>query len=303
MVMKWSHFMIFVLSITLITGTMRTTIAGPGDTIAEAYTAVLGQNNGSVTLYNEVDHYNFSATSLLSYNFTLYLPDNDYVSLYIYDSSNTLIASNFTSAVSKSLIIGGYDTYIIKVISSEFIVAPAAYSLIIEEIIGQPKDTIRTAEKIIIGSYTDVFNFYNEVDWYNFTGQSSKTYNFTVSRDESAVIYLSIYDKNMQLIKSNWTTGPLNQIVASGYVDYTIQVASSEFITFPVTYTLTITDITPVESTTTTDTSTPSTTSPEVLTITESLIESNNPFSFVDFPWLLFIPVILGLSFIKKYRK
>lgn len=298
--MRRISFTFFMLFLVIQIGSINDSVAAPGDSISEALTANLGMNNGTITAYNEVDNYNFSANWFVSYNFTLYIPANDIISLYISDSTNSLIASNFSGIVSKSLILGGRNEYIIKIISSEFIVPPVSYSLIIEEVVGEPHESLRSAEIVNIGNNTGGFEFYNDVHWYNFTGKSDKIYNFTVYGSDSAYLGLYIYDYKMQLINKSWFIDEINLYNVTGYEKFIIVIYSSEFVVFPTTYTLVIEDITPVISTPMISTSsTLSIDSPETVTVTAS---DNNPLASLPFPWLFLIPILLGIPILRKKR-
>lgn len=223
-------------------------IAAPGDTIREAISAHIGMQNGTMNSYNEIDIYNFSASIYLSYNFSLYVPNKNDISLYVFDKNDNLLAKNFSILLTKSIYLGSKDFFIIKVFSSEFAVFPADYSLNISEIPGSPRETFRTAMIMSEGvDFTDIFKQYDNVAWFNFSADASKKYRFELSKNKDSLMGLYIFDKNLSKLASNSSLYN-NKIVLSGHDFYVIEVTATEFIEFPVTYKILITEVVPPSS-------------------------------------------------------
>ena len=101
------------------------------------------------------------------------------------------------------------------------------------------------AQVVGLGTYNGTFNLYNDIDYYNFTGTTTNTYNFTFSQTAGNDLYLYVYDKDLNSLAMNSTPSLLNQrtIVLTGHAKYVVAVLSSEFAVFPANYKLTISQV------------------------------------------------------------
>lgn len=283
-------------------------MAGPGDTIAEAFSAHLGEQQGTLDAYNDVEYYNFTAIKFQYYNFTLFPDPANYNTIGIFDSNYNLIKNNVSGAGAKSIVLIGYEHYIIAIYGSEFMEKiPGNYSLIINET--EFEVTPGPSELVNEGSHESTLELYNSIDWYNFSGAADKEYQFKVTyvaNDSYTGLY--VYDSDLHVLEWNWMIGSGNTINRTGNTYYLIAVVSSEFAILPLNYTLTITDITPNKvssSTTVTSESVSSSSSTDQVSSTTS-----NPTSSTSSPlplnWLsviytiLLIPLITRKNFIKK---
>ncbi|MFV2013963.1 MAG: hypothetical protein ACC656_00910, partial [Candidatus Heimdallarchaeota archaeon] len=239
--MKRQSFLILVSILFL--ANYHPILAAPGDSIAEAFTANLGEQQGILDAYNDVEYYNFTGETYKYYNFTLVPDPSNYNTMRIYDNQFNLIDENFTGNGPKTLVLNGYENYTIAIYASEFMeIIPGDYSLFITETNGY-NTTAGATQSVDTGSYNGTLELYNDVDWYNFSGSADREYNFLVTHPPS-LITLLIYDSDLNLVKSNWTVGTINSINQTGKSSYLIAVASSEFVELPINYTLTITDLT-----------------------------------------------------------
>ncbi|MHA2338754.1 MAG: hypothetical protein ACXACX_15710 [Candidatus Hodarchaeales archaeon] len=251
-------FIIFLILGTLFLFSTDAALSDPGDTIPEAITASLGEKSGILTATLENDYYNFSGSRFRTYNFTMAQSTNNQIQLYLYNENGTLLSSNTSAPFNnRTLIASGYDHYIIRIQADfEFIVLPANYSLIIEElIVGDEGESLARAKNVTEGNYTDTFELYNDAFWYNFTAITDHTYNITVSQDPS-YIYMAIYNLDMTVLESDWNVEGYISFSVTGNDKYVIYVAASEFTIFSSTFTLSIRDITPVSTTSSSSTTT-----------------------------------------------
>jgi len=234
---KIAQILLVCLLFVVVVPTAR---AAPTDTWADAHPAVMGHNSGSFAVYNDKAYYNFTANAATTYNFSLFNGAGDDMSIYIYDTSGTLLAKNFTLTPTRTILLSGQSKYTIGLYASEFTNSfPTDYDLIIS-IPGGTTPNLENATNIGSSCVTGVFHQYNDIDYYNFTADATLTYDFSIYRDNSSDINLYVYSSDYQLLASNWSLGPINLITQGGHSKYIISVHATEFINFPQEYSLCI---------------------------------------------------------------
>lgn len=80
--------------------------AAQGDSVAEAFTAHLGEQQGILDAYNDVEYYNFTADKFQYYNFTLIPDPANYNTINIFDGRKIKLAIDVTSSTFEPLHIG-----------------------------------------------------------------------------------------------------------------------------------------------------------------------------------------------------
>ncbi|MCE7735815.1 MAG: hypothetical protein GPJ54_13120 [Candidatus Heimdallarchaeota archaeon] len=272
--MKRQVFLILISIILLVN--VPQISAAPGDSVAEAYTANLGEQQGTLDAYNDVEYYNFTGDKFQYYNFTLVEDPSNYNTIRVFDSKSNKIGENFTGVGPKSVILAGHVKYTIAIYASEFMeLIPGNYSLIISET--EIEVTPGPAISVETGIQVGTLELYNDTDWYNFSGSVSRQYKFEVTyTGNDSYTGLYIYDSDLHVIEWNWKLGSGNFIRLSGYDTYLIAVVSSEFVELPLDYFLSIHDDTIVIITSSTSETTSSTSSADQELSTSSTSSSTS---------------------------